>query len=155
MQYICPLVVVTDLPRSREFYESVLEVRVKFDFGANITFEGDFSLQTIDSWAQFIEQDQGAIRLGARNGELYFETEDIEAFAQKLAQRADIRYVHGLKEHRWGQRVVRFYDPDGNIIEVGEDMCGLCRRFFAQGWSVEEICAHTMLPPDFVKNCRA
>lgn len=27
--------------------------------------------------------------------------------------------VNELMEHRWGQKVVRFYDPDGNLIEVG------------------------------------
>jgi len=27
-----------------------------------------------------------------------------------------------LMEHSWGQRVVRFYDPDGNLIEVGTPM---------------------------------
>ncbi|MGN0997583.1 MAG: glyoxalase, partial [Candidatus Ventricola sp.] len=24
-----------------------------------------------------------------------------------------------LMTHSWGQKVVRFYDPDGNLIEVG------------------------------------
>ena len=33
----------------------------------------------------------------------------------------DINYVHPVKEHSWGQRVVRFYDPDCHIIEVGEN----------------------------------
>ena len=33
-----------------------------------------------------------------------------------------IEYVHPVKEHGWGQRVVRFYDPDKHIIEVGENM---------------------------------
>jgi catechol 2,3-dioxygenase-like lactoylglutathione lyase family enzyme len=31
----------------------------------------------------------------------------------------DIEYVNRLMTHSWGQRVVRFYDPDGNLIEVG------------------------------------
>ena len=24
--------------------------------------------------------------------------------------------------HDWGQKVIRFYDPDGNLIEVGTPM---------------------------------
>ena len=33
-----------------------------------------------------------------------------------------IQYVNQLMTHSWGQRVVRFYDPDGNLIEVGTPM---------------------------------
>ena len=31
----------------------------------------------------------------------------------------EIDYVNKLFTHSWGQQVVRFYDPDGNLIEVG------------------------------------
>ena len=30
-----------------------------------------------------------------------------------------VQYVNRLMTHSWGQKVVRFYDPDGNLIEVG------------------------------------
>ena len=52
--------------------------------------------------------------------ELYFEESDIEGFAKKLeASEFEIEYVNELMEHSWGQKVIRFYDPDGNLIEVG------------------------------------
>ena len=31
----------------------------------------------------------------------------------------EIEYVNYLVTHSWGQKVVRFYDLDGNLIEVG------------------------------------
>ena len=31
----------------------------------------------------------------------------------------DVQYVNRLMTHSWGQKVIRFYDPDGNLIEVG------------------------------------
>ena len=34
----------------------------------------------------------------------------------------NVRYVNRLMTHSWGQKVVRFYDPDGNLIEVGTPM---------------------------------
>ena len=34
----------------------------------------------------------------------------------------EVEYVNRLMTHSWGQRVVRFYDPDGNLIEVGTPM---------------------------------
>ncbi len=36
-------------------------------------------------------------------------------------------------EHSWGQRVIRFYDLDGHLIEVGESMAMVIRRFFRGG----------------------
>jgi catechol 2,3-dioxygenase-like lactoylglutathione lyase family enzyme len=52
--------------------------------------------------------------------ELYFETQDIKAFIEKLeALYPPVRYVNQLMTHSWGQKVVRFYDLDGNLIEVG------------------------------------
>ena len=42
-------------------------------------------------------------------------------------------------EHTWGQRVIRFYDLDGHIIEVGEDMKMVIQRFLSTGMTMEEI----------------
>ena len=54
------------------------------------------------------------------SGELYFEESDIEGFVRKLeSYYPEVRYVNRLMTHSWGQRVIRFYDPDGNLIEVG------------------------------------
>ena len=52
--------------------------------------------------------------------ELYFEESNIEAFIDKLERLyPETEYVNRLMMHSWGQSVVRFYDPDGNLIEVG------------------------------------
>ena len=34
----------------------------------------------------------------------------------------EVKYVNRLMTHSWGQKVIRFYDPDGNLIEVGTPM---------------------------------
>lgn len=44
-----------------------------------------------------------------------------------------------MVEHPWGQRVIRFYDLDGHLIEVGESMKLVIRRFQAAGMTPEEI----------------
>ncbi len=52
--------------------------------------------------------------------ELYFEEPDIEKFVEKLERLyPSVQYVNRLMVHSWGQKVVRFYDLDGNLIEVG------------------------------------
>ena len=58
--------------------------------------------------------------------ELYFEEKEIEDFAEKLEkQYPEICYVNRLITHSWGQKVIRFYDLDGNLIEVGTPVCVL------------------------------
>ena len=138
MKFKNPLIVVTDLERSRKFYKEVLGLRVVADFGANITLTGGLALQTVETWLHFIDADEGAVEFGGNDFEVYFEEDDFDAFIARLG-RCDIEYVHPVKEHAWGQRVVRFYDPDKHIIEVGENMSAVCRRFADSGITAEEI----------------
>lgn len=74
--------------------------------------------------------------------ELYFEEDDIDTFIEKLSN-FDIEYVHPLKVHSWGQRVIRFYDLDKYIIEVDENMVVVVKRFIDTGMTVEQV-AHRM-----------
>ena len=56
----------------------------------------------------------------SNQAELYFEELEIERFVERLEiLYPETEYVNRLMTHSWGQRVVRFYDPDGNLIEVG------------------------------------
>mgnify|MGYP000034268103 FL=1 len=71
--------------------------------------------------------------------ELAFETEDLDGFLQKLRAYPHLQTLGGVVEHPWGQRVIRFYDLDGHLIEVGESMKLVIRRFQAAGMTPEEI----------------
>ena len=82
--------------------------------------------------------------------ELCFDTEDIDDFMNILNAR-NIPLVHPLKEYAWGQRVVRFYDPDGHMIEVGESMKKVLKRFLSQGLSYEDAAKRMGLPVDYIK----
>jgi len=55
--------------------------------------------------------------------------------------------IHG------GKKVIRLYDPDRHIIEVGESMAGVVRRLIADGLTVEQTAARTQHPVEFVKGC--
>ena len=51
--------------------------------------------------------------------ELYFEDNDIEGIIEKLESgKYVVSYVTDLMELECGQKLVRFYDPSGNLIEV-------------------------------------
>jgi len=152
MKFKLPLIVVTDISTSRKFYEDVLTQKVVLDFGENITFEGDFSLQSKDSWANFIHKSKNTILSKPDNFELYFEEEQFDEFVKRLKS-FEIKYVHDIIEYSWGQRVIRFYDPDMHMIEVGESMITVIKRFITQGLSIEETAERTQYTVDFVKSC--
>ncbi|KHD37683.1 glyoxalase [Clostridium acetobutylicum] len=151
MKFNCPLIVVNDINISRKFYEEVLCQKIKYDFGENVVYEGDFSLQLKSHFANMIDIDEKSIKFQSNGFELYFEEDNIEEFLNKLKQNKSINYVHNLLEHPWGQRVIRFYDPDMHIIEVGESMEGVIKRFFNEGMSIDEITKRTQHPLEFVK----
>ena len=150
MKYTCSLIAVSDMEKSKQFYHDVLGMKVVADFGANVTLDGGLVMQTMDTWKSFIRTDK--VLLPNNAGELYFEEEDLDAFLENLKQ-FDICYVHPLFEHRWGQRVVRFYDPDRHIIEVGEKLNTVILRFMEQGLSAEETAIRMDIPLDFVTAC--
>ncbi len=143
------LLSVTDMARSRQFYETVLGRKVIQDFGANLTFEGGPVLQA--RFTQMLGLDPATEVKRSHNAELYFEEEKIDEFVKSLEQMGGIQYVHPLLEQPWGQRVVRFYDPDGHIIEVGEPMDCVVGRLLREGMPAEQVAERTMFPLEFVR----
>ena len=117
MKFGCPLIAVNDIGVSREFYEKVLHQSVSLDLGANVSFGNGFAIQS--DYGGLVGAGELNITYKGNDHELYFEEEDFDAFETHLRQFGDIIYLHKAKEYPWGQRVIRFYDPDFHIIEVG------------------------------------
>lgn len=87
------------------------------DNGGNMILTEGLVLQDEKIWKEFVKKD---IIQESNACELYFEEEHIEEFVDKLDRLyPDTKYVNRLITHSWGQKMVRFYDPDGNLIEVG------------------------------------
>jgi uncharacterized glyoxalase superfamily protein PhnB len=147
MKYMCALITVEDISISRYFYESILHQKVKYDFGENVMFEGGFAIHLKSHFASLIGNKP--IVSGGNDCELYFEDDDIETLMKELQSRS-IECVHGLKEQPWRQRVVRFYDPDRHIVEVGETIEYLSYRLSIEGHSIDEIARITNMPSSFV-----
>ncbi len=150
MKFKNPLLVVSDMDISVKFYKEVLGLRKIMDFGENVTLTGGVCLQTKETWAEFIENE--SLSFGGKTSEIYFEEDDFDGFENKL-KNLDINYVHPVKEHSWGQRVVRFYDPDCHIIEVGENIKTVCKRFLESGMTPEQTAERMDVPLKFVKGC--
>ncbi len=114
------LIVVNDMERSIKFYKDLFGLDVLLDNDGNVILTEGLVLQDASIWKKFIGRE---IIPQNHAAELYFEEADLEGFVEKLEQYGEpVCYVNRLMEHSWGQKVVRFYDPDGNLIEVGTPM---------------------------------
>ena len=152
MKYICPLLVVSDIESSRAFYENVLNQKVKFDFGENVTFEGDFAIHLDEHYLGLINiETEHHIKTHSNNFELYFESQNIEHDFEKL-KAENIQFIHQLIARPWGQRVMCIYDPDMHIIEIGESMDAVILRLNEEGFSIEEITEKSSMPLAYVKH---
>ena len=111
------LIVVKDIEKSKQFYHDLFGLEVVLDNDGNMILTEGLVLQDEKIWKDFLGRE---IIPQNKSCELYFEERDIEAFVEKLEELyPSVNYVNKLITHSWGQKVVRFYDPDGNLIEVG------------------------------------
>lgn len=111
------LIVVEDIEKSKKFYKDLFGLDVILDNEGNVILTEGLVLQDKKIWEKFLNKDIVSENNAA---ELYFEESNIEAFVEKLDNyQPPIQYVNRLMQHSWGQQVVRFYDLDGNLIEVG------------------------------------
>ena len=114
------LIVVKDIRRSRQFYHDLFGLELILDNDGNMILTEGLVLQEEKYWTDFLGRE---IVPKNNASELYFEESDIEGFIERLeTYYPEVEYVNRLITHRWGQKVIRFYDPDGNLIEVGTPM---------------------------------
>ena len=111
------LIAVKDIERAKRFYHDLFGLETVLDNDGNVILTEGLVLQDEKIWKDFLGKE---IIHQNNSCELYFEEQDIEGFIEKLEKYyPDVQYVNRLMTHSWGQKVIRFYDPDGNLIEVG------------------------------------
>ena len=114
------LIVVKDIEKSKKYYHDLFGLDMLLDNDGNMILSEGLVLQDEAIWKEFIGRE---VVRRSNACELDFEEPDMEAFVEKLEKLyPDTVYVNRLMTHSWGQQVVRFYDPDGNLIEVGTPM---------------------------------
>lgn len=114
------LIVVKDIESSRQFYHDLFGLDMINDNDGSMILTEGVVLQDEKIWKEFLGKD---IIPKSNSCELYFEEKDIEAFVERLEKSyPSVQYVNRLMTHSWGQKAVRFYDLDGNLIEVRTPM---------------------------------
>jgi catechol 2,3-dioxygenase-like lactoylglutathione lyase family enzyme len=125
------LIVVNDMDRAIKFYKEIFGLQIILDQGGNVIMSEGLVLQDAKIWKNFLDR---ALLPKNNMTELYFEESDIEEFVKKLEEsNYEIEYVNELITHSWGQKVIRFYDLDGNII----------LNMHKNGFTVEQIACAT------------
>ncbi|MCQ2554031.1 MAG: VOC family protein [Clostridia bacterium] len=117
MKFKGTLIVVSDCRDAFRFYNSMFGLSLLKDNDGNMELSNGIYLQEVSYWERFLGR---SVKEKSNSTELYFEEEDIEGFLLKLERLyPETEFVNRLLTHSWGQKVTRFYDPDGNLIEVG------------------------------------
>jgi catechol 2,3-dioxygenase-like lactoylglutathione lyase family enzyme len=122
MRFVNPIPFVRDIARARAFYRDVMQLEIRADHGNFLLFEGGFALHEGQSleWTVWKQNSASPDAYGSRNLLLYFETDDVGAAFARIAPQ--VKLIHPVETQAWGQRVFRFYDPDGHAVEVGEPL---------------------------------
>ena len=137
MKYICTVISVSDIEAAKKFYKDLFGLKIYQDYGKNIAFTCGLALQQDFDWLVNLPKEK--VLMKSNNVEIAFEESDFDEFLIRLKQYENIEYLDEVMEHTWGQRVIRFYDLDGHIIEVGESMKIVIQRFLSTGMTMEEI----------------
>jgi catechol 2,3-dioxygenase-like lactoylglutathione lyase family enzyme len=152
IRYHSAVTFVRDIAISKEFYTKLLEQEVELDFGKNVILKGGLTLWEIQP-DHIIPELLGLDTIGNKRGnrfELYFETKDIDKIYRKL-EKHGVEFLHSLHEEPWGQRTVRFFDPDRHLLEIGETLETFVKRLFDGNMTVEQISQKTKIPAGIVK----
>jgi catechol 2,3-dioxygenase-like lactoylglutathione lyase family enzyme len=108
-------IITQDVPRLRDFYQSVLEVAAEGDDvfavfstpGAHLSL---FSTHSLEEMAPGLMADSGA-----GNCFLEFEVEDVDKEYERL-KALNVKVVKPPTTQPWGVRSVWFRDTDGNLV---------------------------------------
>ena len=148
MKFKLALLAVKDIEVSKKFYQDLFGQTVALDLGWNVTMSGGFALQQNFGWLTGLPEE--SIHTKSNNMELYFEVDDFDEFLEKLKNYSNANYVHEAKVYDWKQRVIRIYDPDFHIIEIGEAMDVIAERYLKNGYSIEETAKEIQHPVELV-----
>ena len=149
IHYDSAVLITKNVEGMKRFYMDVLRQPLRFDFGRCQILECGISIWEVD------DNDPVMKAPGIGKGqnsrlELCFDTEDFEEDVAYVMSH-NPKMLHDIEEEAWGQRTIRFFDPDGNLVELGESIPCFCRRLYKDGMTAEQVADKTGAHIDKVK----
>ena len=123
-KFINTIVFVSNLDRSKKFYVDMLGIKIKEELETIIFFDNHLVLHCAKSILNTVfkvNHSDIPEALGTNNILIYFECKTLCELQELYENIKDkVRIIHGIEVQEWGQKVFRFFDPDGHIVEFGE-----------------------------------
>lgn len=139
-----------EIRQLKEFYEIFLGQVPEEDYGNCVIFKGGFTIWKLEKeYPVSRELGYRYDHLGNRNMELCFETDTFGTVVEHILS-ADLRILHNVTEEEWGQYTIRFFDPEGNLVEIGESPRCFVGRMASSGMDIDAIAMKTGLAEPLV-----
>lgn len=122
-KFVNTIVFVCNLQESQDFYAKFLGLKVDRGLEKIVFFENGLVLHCAKSASEMVLGRAGTNEASQGNNNLliYIECASFDELQMLYSRvRSEVRIIHEVKRQSWGQRVFRFYDPDGHIVECGE-----------------------------------
>ncbi len=149
--YDSTVIIVNDFDEMKQFYIKTLNQEIKHDFGNCIVLNNGIALwQLRDEYPLAMKIGHRFHKYGNKNLEICFVTENIQEVEQEL-ETLKVRFLHKIEEESWGQLTIRFYDPENNLIEIGESIPCFVRRIYNTGMSYAEVAEKTGIDLQYIK----
>lgn len=141
---------VKDITISKKFYTENLDQQIQQNLEGYVVFTSGLALWELPEDSIIAKKLQDQLSRQSNNRvELYFETDNVDLFFNRLKNQ-QIEFLHEIHEEPWGQRDFRFFDPDNNLVEIGEAMDNVALRLYRSGMKVEEVVAKTGMSPTHI-----
>lgn len=144
------VIITAEFSKMKSFYLEILQQEIEFDFGNCIGFKNGLSLWELKEEYPLSQKLGRTFHpAGNKNLEICFETEEFEAVINNLKHHK-LDCLHDVVQETWGQKTIRFFDPEHNLVEVGESIPCFVKRLYEQGMTVDEVAGFTSVPLEYV-----
>jgi len=115
------ILLVNDVSKSKKFYSELIGLDILHDWESMVIFKNRLALHQFDLLQprELLGSLKGAHSIGSDNVIIYLGTDDIVSEFTRLSG-FGVKFIHGIVELPW-QKIFRFRDIDGYIIEIGEE----------------------------------
>lgn len=137
------VVFVKNIEISKDFYTRFLGFSIEHDFGKNIILNSGIALWEIQP--EHVICKQLVTNNQSNRFELYLESAEIEK-ALKMLEESGVEFLHKIHEESWGQRTLRFFDPDNHLIEIGEPLEVFVNNMHGKGMTPAQISTKSGVP---------
>jgi len=141
------VIFVKSIEISKDFYTKFLNFSIEHDFGKNVIMNNGLTIWEIRT--EHIISKELEAKNSSNRFELYFETESIDKIFN-LLNNAKIKFLHKIHEEPWGQRTIRFFDPDNHLIEIGEPLEIFVNNMSKKGLTPSQISEKSGIPIETV-----